>query len=851
MRNLKKILALVLSLMMVLSVMVTASATDFADDADITNKEAVEVMSALGILSGSQGKFAPQGTLERAQAAKIIAFIKLGADADALLKGTGTKQFSDVTSGWAFDYISYCAGEGIVSGSQGKFFPKNTLTGYEFGKMVLNAAGVEGTYTGSQWKINVATALKKAKLLEGLDDLVLSANITREQASQLAFNAMNYTAATTAVTYVVFNDVNTNGTLDDGEVVLYRGTDAMTAVALSNAGYALILDTTKAGSLGDTVFGLSSKETKDAFGRSTKTYTSTMVKDMKVVLSDATPAYSYTAASKETVTNTDSLITALNKQLKLTGDDVLKKASPTAIVDQYVNGVKDDGAVTPTNTYSNIGVGDQVEVYATKGVVSKVVVIKEKIGKAAVAPKAETSGTNKGLFKWTFGTAVTYAAKDAYTKDAYYLVVENETTNAALSVKAPAVISSAKITGADNSTLTSANYYIVNGAKLVKGGAYNEAVTGSVAVLTAYDYLLDSAGNVLLVADPATAPVEDPLESGYAYLLAAEKQVLTNSSSIIGGDYAWEIVAKAQLATVAGTKVVDLTVKTTVNSATGKVTAVKINGTDSTITADAAPVDLTNTGAMFNGYTWVKYTVQKDGTYTLAKVDTSKTVALAKGSAAVDGKVATSATTWALYDYTSATKTVTVTEVKGIANFVTGTYVSEYVANTAGVITAISSFKSTTPAAADTTYAYYVGQGDYDAEAASYTQRFYIDGKTVEYFIAATGSVSFSAGDKGKVYVLTIDTDGKISAAANKTYDGTDKEVTLLDETFAVLGTDTLYFAKNCKVFNVSDGHEGEADTLTAKTASSTGDKVSYIKVGGAGADKDQIAVIYITTEAN
>ena len=63
MRNLKKILALVLSLMMVLSVMVTASATDFADDADITNKEAVEVMSALGILSGSQGKFAPQALL--------------------------------------------------------------------------------------------------------------------------------------------------------------------------------------------------------------------------------------------------------------------------------------------------------------------------------------------------------------------------------------------------------------------------------------------------------------------------------------------------------------------------------------------------------------------------------------------------------------------------------------------------------------------------------------------------------------------------------------------------------------------------------------------------------------------
>ena len=838
MRNLKKILALVLSLMMVLSVMVTASAADFSDADEIQHTEAVEVMTGLGILNGVDGKFVPNGTLERAQAAKIIAFLKLGPDAADLLKGTGSAIFGDVTGGWAYDYISYCANAGIVNGDQGKFFPKGTLTGYEFGKMVLNAIGIEGTYVGAPWKINVATALKKAKLLGGLDDLVLSDPITRDQASQLAFNAMNYTASATAVTYIVFNDANTNGQLDDGEVVLYRGTDAMTAVALSNAGYALILDTTKAGSLGDTVFGLSSKETKDAYGRSTLTYTSTLVKDMKVVLSDATPAYSYTATSKETVSDATTLIAALNSQLKLTGDDALTAATT---VDQYINGVKDNGATpTPANQYDDICVGDQVEVYATKGVVSKVVVIKEEI-ESAVRGSVITSGTDKGLYRWTFGGVEVHAAKDAYTVGAYYLVVKN--ANKVLSITTPTVISSAKITGADDKTLANANYFIVNGAKLVKGGDYADATTSGVAVKTAYDYLLDSAGNVLLVADPSTAPVEDPLETGYAYLLAAEKQVLSSNSSIIGGDYTWEIVAKARLATVDGTKVVDLTVETTAD-ATGVVTGVKINGNTSTITTDATPVDLT--ASMFSGYTWVKYTVQKDGTYTLAKVDTTKNVDLTKGSATVDGKIATSATTWSLYDYASATKTVTVTEVKGIANFVTGTYVSEYVANTAGVITAISSFKTTAPTSADTTYAYYVGQGDYDAEADSYTQRFYIDGKTVEYF--TKGAVSLV---EGNVYVLTIDTDGKVSAAAHKTYDGMDKEVTLLDETFAVLGTDTLYFAENCKVFNVSDGHKGEADTLTAKTTTVSGDKVSYIKVGGAGADKDQIAVIYITTEAN
>ena len=80
MRNLKKILALVLALMMVLSVMATASALDFTDADEIKNTEAVSVMAGLGILSGNptaDGQFAfnPTGTLTRGQAAKILAVV--------------------------------------------------------------------------------------------------------------------------------------------------------------------------------------------------------------------------------------------------------------------------------------------------------------------------------------------------------------------------------------------------------------------------------------------------------------------------------------------------------------------------------------------------------------------------------------------------------------------------------------------------------------------------------------------------------------------------------------------------------------------------------------------------------
>ncbi len=186
----KKLLALVLALVMSMS-LVTISNAAFKDADTIDNKEAVEVMNALGVLVGDdKGNFNADANLTRAQAAKIICVMLLGKTA---ADGLNLKaNFSDV-SGWAESYIAYCASQGIVAGvGDGKFDPNGKLTGYQFAKMLLVALGykadVEGMI-GTDWQVNVAKLALNTGLSKDID-VALSNVITRDQAAKMAFNAL-------------------------------------------------------------------------------------------------------------------------------------------------------------------------------------------------------------------------------------------------------------------------------------------------------------------------------------------------------------------------------------------------------------------------------------------------------------------------------------------------------------------------------------------------------------------------------------------------------------------------------------------------------------------------------------
>ena len=231
----KKFLSLVLALVMAMSlVTVSAGATDFEDDGDITYQEAVTVIAGLGIVDGySDGSFGPDEALTRGAAAKIICNLILGpTTADAL--SASTAPFVDVPTTNTFaGYITYCSQQGIISGyADGTFRPSGTLSGNAFMKMLLGALGYDSEregYTGSNWTVNVIKQAVGIGLDDGNDDFTGSAAVTREEACLYAFNTLQATmveyenSSTITVGDITitgqgdYSDV-TNGTSSDGNI---------------------------------------------------------------------------------------------------------------------------------------------------------------------------------------------------------------------------------------------------------------------------------------------------------------------------------------------------------------------------------------------------------------------------------------------------------------------------------------------------------------------------------------------------------------------------------------------------------------------------------------------------------
>ena len=518
MRNLKKVLALVLALVMSLSLVTIANAADFSDNSEISYKEAVDVMTAVGVLEGFEdGSFQPGETLTREQAAKIICTMLLGENAEKL--GTTYSSFKDVAATrWSAPYIEYCASLGIIAGNgDGTYNPTGKLTGYAFAKMLLTALGydaeIEG-FVGAGWNLKVAAMASRSGILSDIADFIGTSAVTREQAAQMALSTLkaikveyvgndvtvsgpdiDVTVGNNKFSYIV-NKTTTDGNIDavvnkdtgaTGDGYMQFGEQHFTNLKLTKVGTA-----------------------QDDFGRPANSWS---LANVTIGNYGKTPAFTYTASM---VSGSDSDSTKVSK-LGLKGYKLAGKTVP-----MYTNGVEKVDNVTIDDVAA---IGDQtangtvVEVFTSEtnaDTIIAVVVIKTQLMKVnSVKSDSVTLTQIKDAAGNYVGEKVNavkedevgFAALSAMKADDYVLVVpvmaEGQTTYSVASVSVPATVSGniSKVTvnskGATTGvSLDGSDYKMA--AQWASDDTLNTSSVNKTVISTAY---LDNYGYAIYVED--------------------------------------------------------------------------------------------------------------------------------------------------------------------------------------------------------------------------------------------------------------------------------------------------------------------------------------------------------------
>ncbi|MHB1152043.1 MAG: S-layer homology domain-containing protein [Eubacteriales bacterium] len=299
MRNLKRFLAMTLTMLMVIGCFSFASfAQDFDDVYDYA--DAIDVLSDLGVIWGYEdGTFGPDNTVERWHMSLWIAKMETGkVTTDDYLTIWRAEEnytdFTDVAVDQAIGAINYAADEAIIIGTSATTFAPTAGIMYQDAlTMVVRALGFGGKTmdAGYPWKyINKAAELG---LEDGITGVAYKDVLTRAETAQILYNAL-YTVDASGKTYVsdVFglSTVVITGTpaykITQTEAVIKTG---FVSFNILNADGTINTDVTY--HLPATAFGLTAANADNYVGASFKVTTKNNFKTLGIVIANPSEVF--------------------------------------------------------------------------------------------------------------------------------------------------------------------------------------------------------------------------------------------------------------------------------------------------------------------------------------------------------------------------------------------------------------------------------------------------------------------------------------------------------------------------------------------------------------------------------
>ena len=231
MKNLKKLISVIIAVIMLVGSFATVSAADYADvESTDSYYKAIKVLSGLGIAKGDdEGNFNPENDVKRSE---MVAFVCRMMGEEDIATASASNAFTDVAANhWAAGYIAWGVNRGVVNGmGDGTFAPDASVTYQDAVVMIMRALGYDriakraengGYPTGYLKLASQYGVLKDA----GYDNAKAA---TREIIAQLIYNGL--TAPLVDVSYYGVS-------VEDDRYVIYNGkngTDLRTLLTYSN-----------------------------------------------------------------------------------------------------------------------------------------------------------------------------------------------------------------------------------------------------------------------------------------------------------------------------------------------------------------------------------------------------------------------------------------------------------------------------------------------------------------------------------------------------------------------------------------------------------------------------------------